>query len=110
MRSEFIPSDLVYIYETNFSEQLKKLYSICFQFSQNEELKQILLSTYPKTLVEARKDSVIWGIGLDIEDPRRLKKQTWQGKNLLGKILTEVRERLRNDIENVSPNGNQSDL
>lgn len=80
------------------------------KFSQNEELKQILLSTYPKTLVEARKDSVIWGIGLDIEDPRRLKKQTWQGKNLLGKILTEVRERLRNDIENVSPNGNQSDL
>lgn len=69
-----------------------------------------MLSTYPKTLVEARKDSVIWGIGLDKEDPRRWKKQTWQGKNLLGKILTEVRERLRNDIENVSPNGNSLEM
>lgn len=69
-----------------------------------------MLLTYPKTLVEARKDSVIWGIGLDEEDPRSLKKQTWQGKNLLGKILTKVRERLRNDIENVSPDGNHSDL
>lgn len=80
------------------------------KFSQNEELKQKLLSTYPKTLVEARKDSVIWGIGLDIKDPRAWKKQTWQGKNLLGKILTEVRDRLRNDIKNVNPNGSQSDL
>lgn len=53
---------------------------------------------------------MIWGIGLDEEDPRRLKKQTWQGTNLLGKILTEVRERLRNDIENVSPNGNSLEM
>lgn len=53
---------------------------------------------------------MIWGIGLDKKDPRAWKKQTWQGKNLLGKILTEVRDRLRNDIENVNPNRNQSDL
>lgn len=109
MRSEFIPSDLVHIYDINFIKQLK-IICICFQFSQNEKLKEKLLLTYPKTLVEARKESVIWGIGLDEGDPRALKKQTWLGKNLLGKILTEVRERLRNDIENVSSDGNQSDL
>ncbi|XP_052712038.1 uncharacterized protein LOC128186285 [Crassostrea angulata] len=80
------------------------------KFFQNEELKQKLLSTYPKTLVEARKDSETWGIGLDKTDPRAWKKQTWQGKNLLGKILTEVRDSLRNDIENVNPNGNLSDI
>lgn len=79
------------------------------KFSQNEELKQKLLLTYPKTLVEARKDSETWGIGLDKEDPRAWNKQTWRGENLLGKILTKVRDRLRNDIENVSPNENQSD-
>lgn len=68
-----------------------------------------MLLTYPKTLVEARKDSETWGIGLDKEDPRAWNKQTWRGENLLGKILTKVRDRLRNDIENVSPNENQSD-
>lgn len=81
-----------------------------FQFSQNEELKQQLLLTYPKTLVEASPYDRIWGIGLSENDPKAWNKLTWRGKNLLGEILTTVRERLRSSIENTSPNRNSDDL
>lgn len=81
-----------------------------FQFSQNEELKQQLLLTYPKTLVEASPYDRIWGIGLSEDDSRAWNELTWKGKNLLGKILTTVRERLRRDIENAGPYGDSNDL
>lgn len=81
-----------------------------FQFSQNEELKQQLLCTHPKTLVEASPYDQIWGIGLSEDDPKAWNKLTWRGKNLLGEILTTVRERLRRDIENAGPYGDSNDL
>lgn len=81
-----------------------------FQFSQNEELKQQLLWTHPKTLVEASPYDQIWGIGLSEDDPKAWNKLTWRGKNLLGEILTTVRERLRRDIENAGPYGDSNDL
>lgn len=79
------------------------------KFSQNEDLKQQLLSTYPKTLVEASPHDKIWGIGLSQDDPNAWNKLTWRGKNLLGEILTTVRDRLRSGIENAGPYGNSSD-
>ena len=36
----------------------------------------------------------IWGIGLDEEDTRAWNKKTWMGQNLLGEILTRVRDKL----------------
>lgn len=80
------------------------------KFSQNEELKQNLLLTYPKTLVEASPYDQIWGIGLSEDDPKAWNKLTWRGKNLLGEILTTVRDKLlKNGIENVGSNGNPTD-
>lgn len=81
-----------------------------FQFSQNEELKQQLLLTYPKTLVKASPYDRIQDIGLSEDDPKAWNKLTWRGKNLLGEILTTVREGLRSGIENTGPNGNSDDL
>lgn len=69
-----------------------------------------MLLTYPKTLVEASPYDRIWGIGLSENDPKAWNKLTWRGKNLLGEILTTVRERLRSSIENTSPNRNSDDL
>ena len=63
------------------------------KFSQNEELKQYLLSTGNRTLVEANKHDRIWGIGMYSDDRQLLRTELW-GKNLLGKILMEVREEL----------------
>ena len=57
-------------------------------------MKATLLSTYPKTLVFASPNDRIWGIGFTEDDPRALNKKSWMGQNLLGEILTRVRDKL----------------
>ncbi|XP_052711593.1 uncharacterized protein LOC128185925 isoform X1 [Crassostrea angulata] len=68
------------------------------KFSQNDDLKMTLFSTYPKTLVEASPYDKVWGIGLRQNDRRAWNKSTWLGKNLLGEILTRVRDKLREEM------------
>ena len=63
------------------------------KFSQNEELKEVLLSTGDKELVEASPYDAIWGIGFDEKNALK-NKDNW-GRNLLGKVLMEVREEIR---------------
>ncbi|CAC5419603.1 unnamed protein product [Mytilus coruscus] len=67
------------------------------KFSQDENLKRILLDTYPKTLVEASPYDSIWGIGLEENDPMAWDCETWRGQNLLGKALTKVRDELKQE-------------
>ncbi|MFM7927100.1 MAG: NADAR family protein, partial [Pirellula sp.] len=62
------------------------------KFSQNEGLKSFLLATGTKVLVEASPYDRIWGIGLGAEDPKAKHPTTWQGENLLGFALMDVRE------------------
>jgi ribA/ribD-fused uncharacterized protein len=47
-----------------------------------------------KTFVEASPIDGIWGIKMGIKDEGVLDERNWKGQNLLGKALTEVRERL----------------
>ncbi len=65
------------------------------KFSQNPDLKMALLETSGTTLVEASPYDRKWGIGLSINNPKAYKREKWNGENLLGKILTEVREELK---------------
>ncbi len=76
-----------YVYEANMAK-----------FSQNEDLKEFILST-TGLLVEASPYDKIWGIGLSASDKRALNVETWKGLNKLGYILTKVRNDIR--IENV---------
>ncbi len=64
------------------------------KFSQNEELKDLLLQTGDAILAECAVKDKIWGIGLSMKDPDRLDKAKWKGQNLLGYALMMVRERL----------------
>jgi len=64
------------------------------KFTQNAELRELLLATAPTTLVEASPYDRIWGIGLAATDPRAQDRATWRGQNLLGQILTELRDEL----------------
>jgi len=85
----------------NFNEDTwqKRRYSIILngnyaKFIQNNALKQFLLGTKNRVLVEASPYDKIWGIGMsaderDIEDPTM-----WKGLNLLGFALMEVRDEL----------------
>lgn len=77
------------------------------KFSQCPELKEYLLATSDRIIVEASPVDTIWGIGLskdskDIENPAR-----WRGINLLGFALMEVRRRLQ--LEEYSQFNPQND-
>jgi ribA/ribD-fused uncharacterized protein len=65
------------------------------KFSQNAPLRKFLLATGENVLVEASPVDAIWGIGLAAEDARALDPAQWQGLNLLGFALMQVRARLR---------------
>lgn len=67
------------------------------KFSQNPELKSILLNTHGKILVEASPLDAIWGIGLAEDDPKALDPLSWKGLNLLGFALMIVRNKLAFD-------------
>lgn len=62
------------------------------KFSQNENLKKILLNTGDKVIVEASPSDRIWGIGFDAENAEG-NESDW-GKNKLGEALMRVRKQL----------------
>lgn len=87
----------------NFDDEIWQFYrsKIVYEgnkakFTQNEELKNALIATENTTLVEAAYNDSIWGIGLSENDPRSRNRKTWEGKNLLGEILTIIREEIIN--------------
>ncbi len=64
------------------------------KFSQHPHLKDFLLGTGDRVLVEASPVDRIWGIGLAATDPGAEDPKQWRGLNLLGFALMEVRRRL----------------
>ena len=73
------------------------------KFNQNPDLKKILMETVGTTLVEASPYDKIWGIGLSSSDPRAQYRNTWEGTNWLGEVLTTLREFFwhRNLVRNI---------
>ncbi|MEV4470636.1 NADAR family protein [Nonomuraea sp. NPDC049504] len=65
------------------------------KFGQNADLREYLLTTGERVLVEASPVDRVWGIGLAADDERAERPEAWRGLNLLGFALMEVRERLR---------------
>ncbi|MGF1741518.1 NADAR family protein [Vibrio profundum] len=65
------------------------------KFEKNPELLDFLLSTDTRVLVEASPVDKIWGIGLAADDPNAWVPKNWQGLNLLGYALMNVREQLK---------------
>lgn len=65
------------------------------KFGQHPQLGQFLLATGDRVLVEASPRDRVWGIGLAADDERAASPRTWQGLNLLGFALMEVRHRLQ---------------
>lgn len=58
--------------------------AVMAKFTQHKDLKEILISTGDAVLVEHTRNDSYWGDGGD-----------GSGKNMLGKILMEVREKLQ---------------
>ena len=66
------------------------------KFSQHDDLKEFLLNTHSRVLVEASPPDRIWGIGMKEGDDHIENPSHWKGLNLLGFALMEVRDRLSN--------------
>ena len=67
------------------------------KFSQNPDLMQKLLSTGDAIMAEASPYDKIWGIGMDQYDPGARTPEHWNGQNLLGNILMQIRSESEND-------------
>jgi len=65
------------------------------KFSQDERLKEFLLQTGNRILVEASPVDHIWGIGMAVDDKDVENPLKWRGLNLLGFALMDVREGLK---------------
>lgn len=65
------------------------------KFSQNPELKEYLIGTGKKILVEASPYDKIWGVGMKKENDDIYFPQKWKGQNLLGFLLMETRDRMQ---------------
>lgn len=83
---------------TNFDDQiwLQHRWDIVVRgnrakFAQHAELRNFLLQTGDRVLVEASPFDRIWGIGMAATDPNAEKPQFWNGLNLLGFALMAVR-------------------
>ncbi len=61
------------------------------KFEQNPDFANHLESTGSCIIVEASPWDKRWGIGLAEDDPRALDESQWQGDNLLGKAIMQVR-------------------
>jgi ribA/ribD-fused uncharacterized protein len=66
------------------------------KFAQHADLRQRLLDTGNKWLVEASPFDAIWGIKASATDKTARCPQQWRGQNLLGIALTITRDSLRN--------------
>jgi ribA/ribD-fused uncharacterized protein len=62
------------------------------KFHTHQDIRQILLDTSDEELVEDAPSDYYWGIGVD-----------GSGKNMLGKLLMEVRQALSNTAKHNHP-------
>lgn len=67
------------------------------KFGQEASLREYLLSTGDKILVEASPYDKIWGIGMKSDAEGIDNPYNWRGQNFLGFALMEVRDRLKSE-------------
>lgn len=78
------------LWETN---RVRIMVKVCLaKFKSNSELTRQLLETGKRVIVEASPYDKIWGIGMRENDEGVENPKNWQGLNLLGVALMEVRE------------------
>ncbi|MFI6042665.1 NADAR family protein [Nocardia sp. NPDC051321] len=65
------------------------------KFGQHAQLREYLLGTGDRVLVEASPADRIWGIGLAADSPKAEDPARWPGLNLLGFALMDARAELR---------------
>ena len=77
------------------SRQLIAVRGLLAKFSQNKELQDKLIETKESYLVECAHSDTIWACGKRLNEPYRLDASKWNGQNILGFSLMEVRDKLQ---------------
>ncbi len=67
------------------------------KFTQHEDLREQLLATGDKIIVEASPTDCVWGIGMSCDDPRVTDPKNWRGTNWLGEAIMAVRSQIKSE-------------
>jgi ribA/ribD-fused uncharacterized protein len=73
------------------------VHGLTLKFTQDSNLRKILLNTEKKILAEASPYDNIWGIGIGSNHLWANIPNRWAGQNLLGKALMEVRQKFQKE-------------
>lgn len=87
-------------YDESFWESRKYkivLFGARLKFNQNQELKDIILNTGETKMIESNPYDKVWACGLSEYDAKRTPESKWPGRNLLGKILDELKIEFNNE-------------
>jgi ribA/ribD-fused uncharacterized protein len=91
IREEWEANCKRFVYDGNYAK-----------FTQNEDLRKKLMETGDTLLVEASPYDAIWGIGMDEATAKKTPANQWPGTNWLGEVLTELRENLKKNTQDVA--------
>ena len=70
------------------------------KYEQNNNLKELLLNTETKIIVECSKDRD-WGTGVPLGRFDCLSEDKWYGQGILGPLLMEIRSELRSALSSA---------
>ena len=74
------------------------------KITTNPDFKSYLYESGDKQLVEASANDLYWDLGLPFNITVTTTPHKYPGKNILGKLLSDIRSELRaNDIKSVKP-------
>lgn len=69
-------------------------FAIKQKFSQNSEILEILRQTKDYMMVECNPYDKFWGAGCQLNSKEAENQTHWEGQNMMGRILCEVRQEL----------------
>lgn len=64
------------------------------KFAQHQDMKEFLINTGDRVIIEASPYDAIWGIGMSITSKGVENPNNWKGENLLGYVLMDTRTAL----------------
>ncbi len=79
-----------------WKEAAKKLIvrGLAQKFDENPDLRQYLKDTGDKQLVECSAYDTLFGIGMNLQNKLKNDSQKWEGQNIQGEMLQEIRGQL----------------